>query len=138
MFTKINIMGKSTIAYQFAKQFLDVHENGLVVYFDCESTGGSADAMDIMATVFQESRIETFGLSDDARFKYNRRPYTIKDFFEYLDGLIDRKNEIQTRSGKEIKILFILDSLASLAYSRLTAVEEFDKIPGNKSPFYLD
>lgn len=131
--------GKSTIAYQFARQFLDVHENGLVVYFDVEGTGGELEK-NSYATIFQESRAETFNLVDDPRFKYNRRPYNIKDFFEYLDGLIEKKREIQARTGSEIKILFILDSVTALSYSRIDGVEDFDKIPGKRAAelsFYL-
>ena len=40
----------------------------------------------------------------------------------------------------EIKLLIILDSIASLSYSRLDSVEEFDKIPGKRAAeisFYL-
>lgn len=129
--------GKSTIAYQFAKQFLEKYENGLCVFFDCESTGGTAENQDeITASVFQESRAEIFDLVSDKRFKYNRRPFTIRAFFEYLDGLIQRKREIQTKTGKEVRLLICLDSLASLTYSKLDATEEFDKIPGKL--FYLD
>lgn len=123
-------MGKSSIAFQFAKQFLDFHENGLVVYFDVESTAAELEmGKDVM--VFQESRAETFGIHDDPRFRYNRRPFTIKDFFEYLEGLIEKKREIQARSGSEIKILFVLDSITALSYSRLDTVEEFDEILSN-------
>ena len=118
--------GKSSIAFQFAKTFLDYHENGIVVYFDVESTAAELEVSDNI-TVYQESRAETFGLHDDPRFKYNRRPFTIKEFFEYLDGLIERKRDIQTKTGGEVKILFVLDSITALSYSRLDAVEDFDK-----------
>ena len=128
------MMGKSTIAYQFAKQFLSSWENGLVVYFDVESNsgevetsdGGSADE-EISATVFQESRAETFKLVGERRFKYSRRPFNIRQFFEYVDDLVGKKREIQSKTGSEVKILFILDSLAALSYSRIENVEEFDE-----------
>jgi len=94
-----------------------------------ESTAAELEVSDNV-TVYQESRAETFGLSDDPRFKYNRRPFTIKEFFDYLDGLIERKRDIQTKTGGEVKILFVLDSITALSYSRLDAVEDFDKIPG--------
>lgn len=121
--------GKSSIAFQFAKQFLKYHENGIVVYFDIESTASDLEiGKDIV--IYQESRSETFGLDDDPRFRYNRRPFTIKDFFEYLEGLLERKRDIQSKTGSEVKILFIVDSITALSYSRLDAAEEFDKIPG--------
>lgn len=132
--------GKSTIAFQFAKQFLNFHENGLVVYFDIESTAAELEIGDNV-TVFQETRAETFELVDDPRFRYNRRPFTIKEFFTYLDGLVQKKREIQQRTGSEIKVLFIVDSITALSYSRLDSVEDFDKIPGKRAgelSFYLN
>lgn len=123
--------GKSSIAFQFAKQFLNYHPNGIVVYFDIESNAASIDSDSI--TVYQESRIETFELKNNPRFRYNRRPYNIKDFFEFLEGLIEKKREMQQKTGKELKILFILDSMTALDYSRIEAVEEFDKIPGKRA-----
>lgn len=121
--------GKSTVAYQMAKNFLDFHPSGIVIYCDIEGAGGDVENSDNL-TIFQESRPETFGLDTDKRFKYNRRPFTIKDFFDYVDGLIELKRQIQSQSGSEVKMLFILDSISALTYSRLESVEEFDKIPG--------
>lgn len=118
--------GKSSIAYQFAEQFLKFHDNGLVVYFDVETSGSEVEANDSI-TVFHESRPEIFHLNNNSRFRYNRRPFTIKDFFEYLDGLIERKRQIQQNTGSEVKILFIVDSITTLSYSRLDAVEDFDE-----------
>lgn len=131
--------GKSTLAFQFAKQFLLQHPNGLAVYFDIEANASEMETIDNI-TVYQESRAETFNLDSNPRFKYNRRPYNIKDFFEYLDGLIEKKRSLQVKTGSEIKLLFIVDSITALSYSRLEAIEEFDKIPGRRAAelsFYL-
>ena len=118
-------MGKSSIAFQFAKQFLDFHKNALVVYFDVESNAAELEIGD-SDVIYQESRAETFGLANDKRFRYNRKPYNIKEFFEYLEELVQTKREFQQQIGGEIKILFILDSITALSYSRIDAVEDFD------------
>ena len=120
--------GKSSIAFQFVRQFLDTYENSLAVYFDVESNAAELEIG--TATIYQESRAETFKLSDDPRFRYNRKPYTIKEFFEYLDNLVQLKRKLQAEQGGEIRILFVLDSITALSYSRIEAVEDFDKIPG--------
>lgn len=125
--------GKSSIAYQMAKQFLDVNSAGICVYCDVESISDvemQSENQDGSLVVAHESRADTFGLSSDPRFIYCRRPFTISAFFEYLDGLIERKRQIQSQTGTEVKLLIILDSIASLSYSRLDSVEDFDKIPG--------
>lgn len=119
-------MGKSSIAFQFAKQFLDTYPGSLVVYFDVEATASNTEQNENI-TIYQESRAQTFGIDQDRRFRYNRKPFTIKEFFEYLDGLIERKREIQSKTGGEVRILLILDSITALSYSRLDAVEEFDE-----------
>lgn len=120
--------GKSSIAYQMARQFLDENQAAIAVYCDVESI---SDVEEINGQqIFRESRAQTFNLDTDKRFIYCRRPFTVKDFFEYIDGLIQKKRELQEHTGSEVKILIILDSIASLSYSRLEAVEDFDKIPG--------
>ena len=118
-------MGKSSIAFQFAKQFLNYHKNALVVYFDVESNAAELELGEA-TVVYQESRAETFGLARDKRFRYNRKPFTIKEFFEYLEELIQTKRQFQQQIGAEVKILFILDSITALSYSRIDAVEDFD------------
>ena len=131
--------GKSTVAYQMARQFLDFHESGIVVFADVEGSGSEVENADNVA-VFRESRPETFGLDKDPRFRYSRRPFTIKDFFEYLEGLINLKRQTQVDVGAEIKMLIILDSITALSYSRIDSVEDFDKIPGKRAAelsFYL-
>lgn len=125
--------GKSSIAYQMAKQFLDVNLAGICVYCDVESISDietQTDESDPNFSFAHESRADTFGLTGDQRFIYCRRPFTISAFFEYLNGLIERKRQIQAQTGTEVKLLIILDSIASLSYSRLDSVEDFDKIPG--------
>ena len=128
--------GKSSIAYQMAKQFLDVNLAGICVYCDVESISDietQTDESDPNFSFAHESRADTFGLTGDQRFIYCRRPFTISAFFEYLDGLIERKRQIQAQTGTEVKLLIILDSIASLSYSRLDSVEDFDKIPGKRA-----
>lgn len=47
---------------------------------------------------------------------------------------------MQQATGTEVKLLIVLDSIASLSYSRLEAVEDFDKMPGKRAAeisFYL-
>lgn len=135
--------GKSSIAYQMAKEFLDRHEAGIAVYCDVESISDVEQYETPTTddyTTYHESRAETFGLDGDPRFIYCRRPFTIKDFFSYIDGLIQKKRQLQEQTGSEVKMLIILDSIASLSYSRLESVEEFDKIPGKRAAelsFYL-
>ena len=119
--------GKSSIAYQFAKTFLDENKNGLCVYFDVESAGGRIESS---GEILQQSRAESFGLSTNPRFIYNNRPYSIKDFFEYIDELVNKKRELQSKTGQEVKMLVVLDSITALTYSKLEAIESFDKIPG--------
>ena len=106
--------GKSSIAYQMAKQFLDVNLAGICVYCDVESISDietQTDESDPNFSFAHESRADTFGLTGDQRFIYCRR-------------------QIQAQTGTEVKLLIILDSIASLSYSRLDSVEDFDKIPG--------
>lgn len=128
--------GKSSIAYQMAKQFLNVNPAGICVYCDVESIS-DIENVEIENEeeqndyyIVHESRADTFNLTGDSRFIYCRRPFTISAFFEYIEGLIERKRQIQSQTGTEVKLLIILDSIASLSYSRLDAVDEFDKIPG--------
>ncbi len=97
----------------------------------------AAEIENCNATIYQESRAETFGLASDKRFRYNRKPFTIKEFFEYLEELVQTKRQFQQQIGAEVKILFVLDSITALSYSRLDSVEDFDKILSNKNKGYL-
>lgn len=136
-FTSTPETGKSTIAYQFCKTFLDEYPNAVVIYADVESAGGTVENK----STFQSSRPETFGLSDDNRFRYNKRPFNVKEFFEYLTGLIEKKRLIEQQKEREIKFLIVLDSIAALPTSKLDAAEEFDKLPAARAKeltFYLN
>lgn len=131
--------GKSTIAYQIAKQFLNTYDNSIVVYFDLESAGAEIEENNSFL-LFSETRADTFGLSRDKRFKYDSRPYSIKEIFEYIEGLFEKKREIQEKTQSEVKILIIFDSFTVLQSDKFESQDSFDGAPAMRArelTFYL-
>lgn len=132
--------GKSTIAYQVCKSFLDQFPNSIAIYFDVEGAGAVIETTDGSYS-FQQSRPETFGLNTDKRFIYNRRPYNLEDFFKFLDKVIENKKQLQTKTGGEVKLLVVIDSISQLTTTKLDAADSFDSVVGARArelTFYLN
>lgn len=127
--------GKSTFVYQFCKQFLDTWKNGIVLYFDVEGVGSAIETSDELAYTdgFRSTRAEQLGLTTNPRWKYNRKPFDIKTFFDYAENILLKKREKEKNAQQEIKMLFVIDSLTSLTYSRLDALEDFDRGPAKRA-----
>ena len=119
--------GKSTMAFQFSKTFLDSYENSVVVYLDVEGSGNVAKS-----TKFQISRVDTFGL-DVARFKYEPVMVNVTNIFELITSLVTIKQRFEEKINKEFFLLLIWDSIAATPPSKITSVEDPNKIIGVKA-----
>ena len=67
--------GKSTIAFQFSKIFLNTYKNAMVVYLDIEGAGGSSkkkEEIENTENEFKQTRAEIFGLDKNRNFMHRR------------------------------------------------------------------
>ena len=128
--------GKSTFAYQLAKQMIDSHENAIVTYLDIEGAGSSTDSTSSMV-----SRVDAFGLGDSPRFSYHPIILNIMELFEVIQELVDTKKAIEEKTGKEILLFIIWDSVAATPSSKSDSVENPNQLIGLKGrqlSFLLD
>jgi predicted ATP-dependent serine protease len=125
MVTSTPETGKSTFAYQMAKQIYDNYQNSICVYLDIEGSGGTTESNE-----FRVSRIDTFGLNDTSRFIYQSIVLNIMELFELIETLIDTKKLVENKTGNEFILLIIWDSIPSTPSSRSTEVSDPNKIIG--------
>ena len=80
--------GKSTLAFQLCKAFLDNNKKGIAVYIDIESTTNNN------STKYQMSRSEQFGLNNTKRFIYRPFCFDVMEVFEFIESVINMKKQI--------------------------------------------
>jgi len=117
--------GKSTFCFTFAKQFLDSHENSVVVYLDIE---GASEC----ATSEYGSRQESFGL-DPSRFLYKPIVLNVKQVFDTIKQFAEAKKQFEDKSGKPFHVLIIWDSLAASGSSKDAEAEDHNQVIGFKA-----
>ena len=117
--------GKSTCALQFCAIFQAFHKDAVVVYLDAESAAGG-ESPDI------EDRIRTFGIDRD-RFLYKPIVMDLKQTFEMVQELIGIKQQLQERTGREIFVLFVWDSIASTSSSKDASSDDPNEVIGFKA-----
>jgi len=118
--------GKSTFAFQFAKQFQTVYPNSIIVYLDVE---GAANAS---GTANSSSRVQIFAI-DEKRFRYEPVIIDIYGFFNMIETLVGIKKMFEEKLQKEFKIMIVWDSIASTPCSKLSDVSDPNKIIGLKA-----
>ena len=136
MVTSTPETGKSTFAYQMAKQLHDNYENSITVYLDIEGSGGATESNE-----FGVSRIETFGLQDSHRFSYQPIVLDIMELFSLIETLIETKILVERKTNKEFLLFIIWDSIPSTRTSKTDLAEDPNKIIGLKGrqlSFVLD
>jgi predicted ATP-dependent serine protease len=117
--------GKSTFAYQMSSMFHNTFENGIIVYIDIEGSGSSQTSTD-----YKMSRIDTFGLANTHRFRYEPIVLNIKEFFDLIGQLVEQKLIVEKKTGKEFYVLIIWDSVAATRSSKTDLAEDHNKIIG--------
>lgn len=137
--------GKSTIAFQFSKIFLNFYKNAMVVYLDVEGAGGIAKKNETekeeAETEFKQTRAEIFGLDKNKNFMHRRVLLTTLKAEEVISSILAKKRKVEEATKGEIKVLIILDSLASLLPSRIqdaTGPEQITGLKARELGFILD
>ena len=126
MFTSTPETGKSTVAFQLAKKFLDAYPESVVLYIDIEGSGNTVDEDG------RTSRVVTFKL-DDGRFVYEPIKLHLLDVFEMVQNICETKKGAEEKFNKEFKVLIIWDSVAATPSSKTEAAETPDNIIGVKA-----
>lgn len=118
--------GKSTFAFQFAKQFQTLYPNSITVYLDIE---GAANAS---GTANSSSRVQILAI-DEKRFRYEPIVIDVHGFFNMIETLVNIKKAFEEKLQKEFKIMIVWDSIASTPCSKLGEVSDANKIIGLKA-----
>lgn len=121
--------GKSTIAWQFAKQFLDENKNGIVFYADIE--GASNNHEDNKLKYIQD-RMKIFDI-DESRCMYKCLLLDTVQLFELLYQLVDLKNKLKEKFNEEVPMLFVWDSIASTPSSKDLSADDPNSVIGFKA-----
>lgn len=120
--------GKSTVAYQLSKTFLDTHENGLAVYIDIEGAGNASEKQEDDNS-YQISRIDSFGLHTE-RFLYQPIILDIAGVFDLFDKLSEMKLTFEEKLKKDFNVLIIWDSLAATRSGKVDASVDVNQTIG--------
>src|SRR6056297_3100706 len=121
--------GKTTLALQFCASFLKQNEKAIAMYIDtetCSDQGGEVFPYEI------EQRINIFDIDRD-RFLYRAIVADIKELFNMLHSLVQLKRDLQAKVNEEVRVLFVLDSIASPVSSRDESSEDPNSTIGYKA-----
>ena len=105
--------------------FQNHHKDSVVVYLDTESAAGG-ESVEI------DDRIKTFGINTD-RFLYKPIVMDLKQTFDLLQELIGLKQKLQEKTGREVFVLFVLDSIAATGSSKDVGADDANNIIGFKA-----
>ena len=119
--------GKSTLAFQICKSFLNNNANGIAVYIDIESTTNNN------STKFQMSRSEQFGLNKTKRFIYRPFCLNVMEVFDFIGFVIDLKKNLEEKSKKEVPVLIVWDSVAATTSSKTIDADDPNQTIGAKA-----
>lgn len=128
--------GKSTYCFQMSSMFHNTYDNGIVVYIDIEGSGSSQESNE-----YKVSRMDSFGISNSSRFRYEPVVLDMKELFTLIDDLIDQKILIETKTGREFFVMIVWDSVAATRSSKTDMVDDHNSIIGFKArelSFYLE
>lgn len=114
--------GKSTTALQICATFQRTHENSICVYIDAESAAGGESA-DI------EDRIVTFGINKE-RFLYVPVVMNIHEIFEMIKSMVELKQQLRAKVGKNCQVLVVWDSIAATPSSKDQDAEDVNSVIG--------
>lgn len=119
--------GKSTMAFQFAANFVKHHEKSVVVYIDVEGASSVSGN-----TQFFQDRITTFGIDPD-RITYIPSPLDLNGVSELIRSVIRGKRELEERTNDSYKLLVVWDSIASTPSSKDATAEDPNEVIGYKA-----
>ena len=117
--------GKSTFCFTFAKSFLDMHKNSVVVYLDIEGASECEGSE-------YGSRADTFGL-DPERFLYMPAVLDVKQVFDTIEQFSQAKKQFEEKSNEKFHVLIIWDSLAATSSSKDASTEDHNSVIGFKA-----
>ena len=120
--------GKSTLALQFAATFQQSYDNAVVTYLNVEEAAGVSED----SSLGINDRIVTFGINTD-HFLHKPVMLNVKEMFELISQLIDLKQTMQDKTGKQYQVLFVLDSIAAVPSSKDAEAEDPNAIIGFKA-----
>lgn len=120
--------GKSTIAFQFAGEFLRSNQNSVVVYVDVETACNN----EASENNFIEDRISTMGI-DLERFNYIPVIADIPTVFGMMRDFINVKKQFEEKVGEEMRLCIIWDSMAATPSSKDHIAEDPSEILGFKA-----
>lgn len=122
--------GKSSVAFQFSASFLKQYPNSIVLYIDTETASNTRS--DNGLDEFINSRIETLGI-DKSRFKYFPIVVDIPEFFNIVDEFIAMKKTFEEKTGQEVKLLIVWDSMASTHSSKDITAKDPKEVTGYRA-----
>ena len=121
--------GKSTFAFQFAKQFQTLYPNSIIVYLDVEGAANASGSVGADGVANNASRMQIFAI-DEKRFRYEPIIIDIYGFFEMIESLVKIKKTFEEKLQKEFKIMIVWDSIAATPCSKLSEVNDPNRIIG--------
>ena len=119
--------GKSSIAVYLAKKFLSENENSFVAYIDSETASAGTDGSSGIA-----QRIKNLNIPKD-RFQYNPVLITVDGIYTFVAKYAELKKKLEEKTNEEVKLLIIVDSLASCPCSKALTAEDTSQYIGLKS-----
>ena len=119
--------GKSTMAFQFAANFIKHHEKSVVIYIDVEGASSISEN-----SAFFQDRITTFGIDPD-RISYIPSPLDLNGVSELIRSVIQGKRELEQRANDDYKLLIVWDSIAATPSSKDIDAEDPNSVIGYKA-----
>lgn len=118
--------GKSTVAFQFSSSFISYRPNSVAVYIDVETASNNESQFQL------EDRITTLGINPE-HFTYQPLVGDIPTVFNLVNELITTKTMFEEKTGQNLNLCIILDSLASLNCSKDVSAVAPKEIIGYKA-----
>jgi len=119
--------GKTTIAWQLIKSFLDKYQNGLALYIDIEG-GANIDNKEIGII----SRMDLLNI-DKKRVIYKSLVLYIEQVFELIQQVIELKRKQEEKFNIEIPLLVVWDSIADTPVAKVDDVDSPNQLVGYRA-----
>jgi hypothetical protein len=114
---------KSTFAFQFCSNFLRQYDDSVAVYLDIENAAASVQDNG------GSSRIADFDI-DKSRFMYKPIVANLEQVFAIIEDLIGAKQKMEEKTGREFRVLFVWDSIASTSSTKDAQAEDVNSTIG--------